>query len=389
MLPTSALEFDLPQRLIATRPAEPRDSARLFVISRSDPERREHALVRDLPEILGRASDQFTMVCNVSGVLRARLRGVRSDTGGGVTGLFLEELRTERDGRLWRVMLKSGGRLAPGRTIELHPHVSPGTSKHESKHEGSALTLELLSRETDAWLTKVRTPQSDAAVDDDLSSLLERIGATPLPPYILSARRQAGESPADAQDRAWYQTVYADSAHAASVAAPTAGLHFTHELLDRLAMQGVRRRDVALHVGRGTFKPVESAHIEEHPMHAERYDIPPETMGALSERAAGSTRILCVGTTSARALESVPTRIPDEPLERGLTGEARILITPGHQWRHVDALLTNFHLPRSTLLAMVGALLPEGVERLLEHYREAISMEYRFFSYGDAMLVLP
>jgi S-adenosylmethionine:tRNA ribosyltransferase-isomerase len=228
--------------------------------------------------------------------------------------------------------------------------------------------------------------------------LLDRVGATPLPPYILKSRAaSAGDdeasladaSLADALDREWYQTVYADPSHAGSVAAPTAGLHFTPELLDRLQRQGVERADVVLHVGAGTFRPIDTDRVEDHAMHAEVYRVDAEQLRRIEDARAADRRVVAVGTTAVRTLESIASPPPASLLQTGAAGETDLFITPGFDFRRVDALITNFHLPRSTLLTLVGALFPEGVPRLLELYRDAIARNYRFYSYGDAMLILP
>lgn len=367
MLRTDVLEFDLPERLIATRPASPRDSARLMVVSRSDPSLIEHRTVRDLPDFLP-AGD--ALVFNRTSVAPARLVGRRAETGGKVDGLFIAD-RTEAGGPArWAALLSAGSRLTEGARIEL---LSPSG-------EATGVALLVLGRESEGFLVGV-----DAATPLSTRDALARVGATPLPPYILKARKDAGQDVSDDLDRAWYQTVYADRSAAGSVAAPTAGLHFTPELLERIDAAGVRRLWVTLHVGMGTFQPVKTTHVEEHPMHAEWFEAPRETLAALCG-AARPKRVIAVGTTSARTLESLPA----EPDASGdARGETRLLITPGWRWRHVDGLMTNFHLPRSTLLAMVGALFPEGTERLLALYREAVRRDYRFYSYGDAMLVLP
>jgi S-adenosylmethionine:tRNA ribosyltransferase-isomerase len=226
--------------------------------------------------------------------------------------------------------------------------------------------------------------------------LLERVGLTPLPPYILAARRHQEVEVADEEDRAGYQTVYSRGAGAGdergSVAAPTAGLHFTPELLARLEAMGVERAAVTLEVGLGTFKPVEAEFVEDHAMHAEWCVVPRETARAISRARGRGGRVIAVGTTSARVLESFAS--VEEMLERGEAGvSTRILITPGYRFRNVDGLMTNFHLPRSTLMAMVAAFVErdgagDGVARLRGVYREALERGYRFYSYGDAMIVL-
>lgn len=382
MLRTSDLDYSLPGDLIATRPADPRDAARLLVLSRADPSIRIDAHVRDLPTIL-RAGD--LLISNVSAVLPARLEGRRA-SGGKVDGLFLAELSRGVAGPVWAVMLRSSRKLAAGERIDLVPAAAP---------EGPpACALTLLERADDHWLARVEGPLAAAPTPQ----ILGTIGATPLPPYILAARRAHEERIADAQDRAWYQTVYARAAAPGSIAAPTAGLHFTPALLDALRARGVARAEVTLHVGAGTFKPVEAEHIEQHPMHEEWRQVPRETVDAIDAARAAGNRAIAIGTTSARAIESLAV---DRPLtDADLAGSTRLLISPGHRWARLDGLLTNFHLPRSTLLALVAALLEpeasyrdpsprEGLRRLLTAYEHAIRERYRFYSYGDAMLIVP
>lgn len=391
MLKVADLEYVLPEDRLAVAPVEPRDAARLLVVSRSDPARLEHRHVRDLPEYL-RAGD--VMVVNTTAVLQARLAGVRADTGGAVEGLFLGhpeesaagagvagDLRPGAhvaEGR-WRMLLR-GKRIREGVWITLHDATGAEAGVR-------LLVIEPLQDDDAAgkfgggWLVEVH----GARAGETTAQMLERIGSTPLPPYIRAARRRAQSAEETATDKARYQTVYADAGAAGSVAAPTAGLHFTPGLLERLRAGGVSRGEVVLHVGTGTFKPVETEYVEQHPMHAEWCRVPPETGALIAGAKRGGGRVLAVGTTSARTLESFT---PAE-VHAGAAGWTRLLITPGYPWQTVDGLLTNFHLPRSTLMAMVASLLPGGVERLLEVYREAIAREYRFYSYGDAMLVLP
>lgn len=368
MLRTSDLDYHLPDDLIATRPAEPRDSARLLVIDRNDPSQRKPCTVREMASFF-REGD--LLVFNDSRVLPARLSGTRRSTSGRVSGLFLQESAPSPG---WRVMLKSNGRLRPGDVIDL-------TDAHEQR---TTVTLTLIEKSGDSWLVRALDEQSPD--ESSAASLLARVGATPLPPYILSARKQRHESIDDDRDRAWYQTVYADASHTGSVAAPTAGLHFTPALLNELATRGVNTARVTLHVGAGTFKPVEVDVVEDHPMHAEWAEVPASTLRAVAETRAAGGRVICVGTTSARALETPPL---DTPLDQPWIGETRILITPGYPWKRVDGMLTNFHLPRSTLLAMIAALLPRGVADLLPIYEQAVRDRFRFYSYGDAMLILP
>jgi len=373
MLPTRALEYDLPEALIATAPATPRDSAQLLVVSRSDPNLRELTTVRHLPSLL-RAGD--ALVVNDTKVVRARLVGRRVPTGGRVEGLFLEE---QAPGR-WLVALKANGPLRPGVVVELSPADAAGSASGPV-----ALTLHE-RRRRGAWLVEVAPPEP-------APTLLERAGRPPLPPYILSARRKASQPTERDDDAQRYQTVYAraevvDGA-LGSVAAPTAGLHFTPRLLEDLQARGVLRVPVTLGVGPGTFLPIESEHVEEHPMHAERLCVSAEAQRRLAEARSAGGRVVAVGTTTARALESLAPLTDPRASFATVERSTSLLIAPGHAWRNVDALLTNFHLPRSTLLALVAALFPGGVEELLAHYRFAVERRLRFYSFGDAMLVLP
>ncbi len=358
MLPTQRLDYDLPPELIATRPAEPRDSARMMVVRRND-DRFEHARARDLPDYL-EAGD--ALVFNTTAVAPARLHGRRAGTGGKVECLFVEETTPGT----WLVMLQSGGRLRPGERIELV----------DEQGASGGVGLELIETHPQGWLAKLTGPQ-------DAARVLDRLGLTPLPPYIRKAR--GGSVVPDAQDRRWYQTIYADPGQRHSVAAPTAGLHFTPQLLERLAKHGVGRIDVTLHVGPGTFRPITAPTVEQHAMHAEHYTVSPQALAALG-RTRG--RILAVGSTAVRTLESLPTPLPHpEALEGPVSGSTDLLIAPPYALKHVQGMLTNFHLPRSTLLALVAAVI--GLDRLKAAYAEAAAKRYRFYSYGDAMLILP
>ena len=369
-LRTDELDYDLPAPLIACRPATPRDSARLLVISRSDPDRLEHRAVRDLPSLLEPGD---LLVRNRTWVHPARLTARRTDTGGRVEGLFLDQCETPDH---WLAMLKSNGKLRVGLALELL----------DANAHAPGVTATLAERLDDHWRLAIASDDYDPA---DARLILDRVGATPLPPYITKRRKDAGLTIPDKADRGWYRTIDAMPAANAhgSVAAPTAGLHFTDGLLAAIDARGVRRADVLLHVGMGTFKPIETDTVAAHPMHTERFAVPAETIGHLRSAHDEHRRIIAVGTTTARTLESLPADL--SAISGGLESETSILIEPGHAWRHTDALLTNFHLPRSTLLAMVAALLPEGIERLLGCYAIAIERGYRFYSYGDAMLVLP
>lgn len=380
------LDYHLPSDLIATSPAPTRDAARMLVISRSDPDRLEHRTVRDLPALLNPGD---SLVLNRSKVLPARFVARNLSTGGRAEGLWLRD-DPARPGetpegnaetrRIWIALIKAR-RHRPGRVFEL---IAPDG-------RDSGVRLELLARADDepgAWRVAAWS------VDDpslDTPAMLARAGRPPLPPYIRHARRDAGMDPEDAHDPDRYQTVYAGPPEppagrgpAGSVAAPTAGLHFTPALLDALHTSGITTHEVVLHVGTGTFKPVEVDDLNDHPMHSEWCSMPPPVRDAVF----GSRRVIAVGTTSARTIESYAAL-----LERGGDNldwiETDLLIAPGYRWRRVDGLLTNFHLPRSTLLALVAAMLPGGIDRLHAVYAEAIRQRYRFFSFGDAMLILP
>lgn len=353
------LDYDLPDDRIATRPMEPRDAARMMVVSREG-ELIEHAQVRDLPRFL-RAGD--CLVFNDTAVCPARLVGHRADTGGRVEGLYLEPARDD----LWRCLLRSNGKLRTGQVIELlGPDETP---------TGDAITL--VARDEEAWLAR-------PVGDDPTETILDRSGRTPLPPYILKARHD-GTPGDDEADRAWYQTVYADLARRRSVAAPTAGLHFTDDLLRRIEAAGVERARVTLHVGAGTFQPIKTDRVEDHPMHAEWFDVTAGMVRAIADAKRRGGRIIAVGTTTVRTLESLPASLRENPEDHA--GSTNLLIAPPHAFRWVDGMLTNFHLPRSTLLALVGAMI--GLDRLKSLYAEAVRTGYRFYSYGDAMLILP
>jgi len=330
-------DYDLPPELIAQLPLSDRSSSRLLVLPRREGAI-EHRTFSELPELL-RPGD--LLVLNETAVFPARLLGKRARTGGKVEVLLL----SERSPGLWEALVRSKSAPAPGERIELGGtdvviFDSPlGEGRALVRFEGSAFEV------------------------------AERRGHVPLPPYI----RGAEDTP---DDRARYQTVYAREPGA--VAAPTAGLHFTPDLLARVAARGVEVARLVLHVGLGTFQPVRAETLEEHRMHAERYAIPAATLEALERARAGKRRVVACGTTTVRALESF-----------GATGrssgETSLFITPGHEFRFVDALITNFHLPKSTLLVLVSAF--AGRERVLAAYAEAVARRYRFYSYGDAMFI--
>ena len=343
---TDDLDFELPPELIAQAPPVERSASRLLHYRR-EAQSIEHLRFADLPRLL-RAGD--LLVFNDARVVPARF-GLRKPGGGHVEALFLGERGTGE----WRVLLKNVGR---GVGMELRFDGAPDVSAAVTeKHEGGE------------YVIRVGTPEPALAV-------LERLGRMPLPPYI---KREKVADPRDVEDLERYQTVYAKAPGA--VAAPTAGLHFTPALFAQLGQQGVERAFVTLHVGLGTFKPVTADTLDGHAMHRESYEVSPEAAEAINRAKGRGRRVIAVGTTAARVLESQRT---GEPIAAG-RGETGIFIYPPYRWRHVDALITNFHLPRSTLIALVAAM--TGLEEQRRIYREAIAERYRFFSYGDAMFV--
>lgn len=357
---TAEFDYNLPPHLIAAEPAEPRDASRLLVLPRAGGTV-AHRKFTDLPEFL-RPGD--LLVVNDSRVIPARLRGT---TGGGhAVELLLLERRAAAPGTggAWVCMGRPGRRLQPGTALRLGPGGGLTATVCEVLSDGTRLV---------------------AFDDADLLVRLASAGEMPLPPYILQRRRElesAGHAADPSRDPEAYQTVYAR--HPGSVAAPTAGLHFTPGLLGRLEDMGVRRAAVTLHVGAGTFKPVEAENPADHAMHAETFTIPPETAAALRDARSRGARIVAVGTTTVRSLESAAAASPDGLPQPG-TAQTRLLILPGYSFRVADALITNFHLPRSTLLMLVSAFAER--EAVLSAYAEAIREEYRFYSYGDAMLI--
>lgn len=362
------LDFELPPESIATQPAQPRDSSRLLVYRRATGQV-EHRHFRDLPEYL-LPSD--LLVLNDTRVLPAKLM-LRKPTGACIPGLFLEE----PEPGTWNVMLRSRGKLAPGMVLRTDPPTE--------------FTFHLLSRGTEQghWQVKLEvTPSTEAGRDRPLppsspAQILERIGHVPLPPYIEKARQGNGDESADRQH---YQTVYAVPTHNRSLAAPTAGLHFTPELLQQIKHLGCAITHVTLNVGLGTFLPVQTETLEAHPMHTEEYAVPAATIAALRAQRENLNRIVVVGTTATRTLEAAAAQILNASPPTDIYDSTNLLISPGYKFRLTDVLITNFHLPRSTLLALVGAMI--GLDRLKALYAEAIREGYRFYSYGDAMLIL-
>lgn len=313
-------------------------------------QRWEHRLVAELPSFLDEGD---LLIVNNTKVIPARLFARKPGTGGRAEIFLLEEQAPER----WRVLLRCRRRPEPGGRLELEGGGSVEIVRYGEQGEATVRFL----------------------LPEPVLSYAEAHGHTPLPPYI---KREADSTSADATDRERYQTIYAREAGA--VAAPTAGLHFSPELLTRLGAKQVQRAELTLHVGLGTFRPVSAERIEDHVMHDERYEVPAETAEAIAITRNKGRRVVAVGTTTVRTLEAVAARHDGAVVaERGRTA---IFIHPPYTFRVVDVLLTNFHLPQSTLLMMVSAL--AGREFVLEAYAEAVREKYRFFSYGDCMLIL-
>ncbi len=351
-----AYDYPLPKHLIAQEPLANRTDARLLVVERSTGDISHHH-IRDLPGLL-RAGD--ALVLNETRVVPARLVGQRTSTGGRWEGLFLSA-----DGQgNWRLLAKARGKLVAGETIDL-----------VSSLGAEALKLRLVVKdENGVWIARPevrRLPGEDRQFGD--LELLELAGRVPLPHYI-----RAGEMVS--ADRESYQTVFARNPGA--VAAPTAGLHFTAGLLAKLEKAGLSLVKVTLHVGLDTFRPIAADNLSAHPMHAEWGEIDSAAVARLAECRQTGGRIVAVGTTSVRVLETAAASGSLEPW----SGETRLFIRPPYTFRAVDALLTNFHLPRTTLLVLVRAF--GGDELIRQAYAEAIREEYRFYSYGDAMLIL-
>jgi S-adenosylmethionine:tRNA ribosyltransferase-isomerase len=350
-------DYTLPAELIAQAPMRERDASRLMVLRRAT-QTIEHRTFRELPELL---KPNDLLVVNETRVIPARLQGVRLQTGGRWEGLYLG---STPEGR-WQLIGQTRGKLLPGEQIALRPaHPSPIVGA--TQYLEYRLTLEERG-EGGVWRAR---PQSD----EDPLRVLERFGTVPLPPYI---GRDVG-LPVDFER---YQTTFAKSPGA--VAAPTAGLHFTPELFDRCRERGIRTASVTLHVGVGTFRPISVDKLSDHQMHSEWCEVPAETATAVEQTRARMGRVVAIGTTTVRTLESVATRNDGRLVD--WRGETNLFIRPPYRFQQVDALVTNFHLPRSSLLVLVSAL--AGREFILRAYREAVEKRYRFFSYGDAMLI--
>jgi S-adenosylmethionine:tRNA ribosyltransferase-isomerase len=349
---TDAFDYELPREWIAQHPSQRRDESRLLVLER-DTGQVCHRRFRQVGEFL-RPGD--LLVLNDTKVIPARLVG-RRETGGWVELLLLGHWTPESDEVTCRTLAKCRGRLREGESLEI---------------EDGALAC-TLARKLDGGEVELRFHCGQEA----LWQVLRRVGRAPLPPYIKRPRR---EDPDRRRDRERYQTVYAQREGA--VAAPTAGLHFTEELLQRLEDQGIGRTTVTLHVGMGTFKPIKTETVDAHEMHSEYYEVSEAAIAAIESARRAGGRIVPVGTTSTRVLEA----LARGPGLRAASGWTDLYIKPGFTFELTDALITNFHLPRSTLLVLVSAF--AGRERILAAYEEAKREGYRFYSYGDAMLIL-
>ncbi|MDT3686826.1 MAG: tRNA preQ1(34) S-adenosylmethionine ribosyltransferase-isomerase QueA [Pseudorhodoplanes sp.] len=355
---TDLFDFNLPPDRIALRPVSPRDAAKLLVVTPgADPDWQDRS-VRDLPELLQPGD---ALVVNDTKVIPARLTGRRIGRGEDVT--IEATLHKRLDGSRWLAFAKPGKRLEPGDTLRFGDEgkvcfLGQLDATVEAKGEGGEVTL------------------SFAFHGPVLDQAIEERGDMPLPPYIASKRA------ADEQDRTDYQTMFATDE--GSVAAPTAGLHFSDNLLERLQDRGVATHRVTLHVGAGTFLPVKTEDTLDHKMYPEWGEISASTAAALNEARAKGGRIVAVGSTSLRLLESAA---DEDGKLRPFSGETAIFITPGYRFRAVDLLMTNFHLPRSTLFMLVSAF--SGLDLMKRAYAHALSSDYRFYSYGDACLLHP
>lgn len=338
---TADFDYDLPQELIAQDPLEQRDSSRLLILDKETGER-THKIFHDIIDYLHEGD---CLVINNTKVIPARLIGEREGTGGKVEVLLLKR----RSDNVWETLVKPGKKARPGMRLSfggglLHAEVQ------EVVDEGNRLIR--------------------FEYEGIFEEILDQLGQMPLPPYITHQLK----------DKNRYQTVYAK--YEGSAAAPTAGLHFTQELLEQIQTKGVRIARVTLHVGLGTFRPVKVEDVTEHHMHTEFYHVSEEAADIINETKKQGGRVICVGTTSCRTIESAA---DDQGIVHATEGDTDIFIYPGYRFKVLDCLITNFHLPESTLLMLVSAL--AGKENIMAAYKEAVEMRYRFFSFGDAMFI--
>lgn len=342
-------DYELPEELIAQKPADRRDASRLLVVHR-DTGKTEH---RHFYDILDHLKEGDCLVLNNSKVLPARLYGIKEGTGAKVEFLLIKRIEGDR----WETMVRPGKRLKPGDSVMFSEEPLLKADIADYGNDGTRIV--------------------EFSYDGIFMERLEEIGSMPLPPYI--------ERQSENEDRDRYQTVYCREE--GSVAAPTAGLHFTEELLEKAKAKGVELAYVTLHVGIGTFRPVKCENIEDHSMHFEEYHIDEENAGIINRAKAEGRRVISVGTTSTRTVESAAYFDEEKDCWQVKAGEnsTGIFIYPGYEFRIIDSLITNFHLPKSTLLMLISALYDR--EKILEVYQEAIREKYRFFSYGDAMFI--
>ena len=334
--------YDLPENLIAQHPIEPRDSSRMLYLNKENGEL-EHRIFSDIFDLL---TDKDCLILNNTKVMPARMYGVRTDTGAIVEFLLLNQLSNDT----WEVITGPGKKAKTG---------------HKFSFGDGILFAEIIEvLENGNRIAKFE-------FEGVFFEILDKIGQMPLPHYITE----------ELKDKDRYQTVYADKL--GSAAAPTAGLHFTNELLDKLRAKGVKIGFVTLHVGIGTFRPVKADNIEEHRMHSEHYYLPKETADLINETKANGGRVISVGTTSTRTLETIATRHGKIVEDNGSTD---IFIYPGYKFKCIDGLITNFHLPESTLIMLVSAF--AGYDNTMNAYKTAVEEKYRFFSFGDAMLII-
>jgi S-adenosylmethionine:tRNA ribosyltransferase-isomerase len=357
---TRSYHFELPEELIAAEPLASRDASRLLVVF---PKSRtwKHARIQDLRDLLG---PDTVVVANNTRVFRARLLGERLSTGGKMEFFMLHRLGECR----WEGLMRSGGRILPGFEFRI------------PKKKGGFVEGRVIAR---------REEEGGALFTADFSEdpLTVDVGEVPLPPYIVQQRVSRGLGPLREDELEIYNTAF--SKESGSVAAPTAGRHFTPQLISDLRKRGVGWEEITLHVGIGTFKPVGSADVRDHRMHPEWTEIRPETADRLNEARRAGRKILAVGTTTARTLEGRSKNGPQGPMLEAGASEVNLFIHPGtpFEWNWVDRLLTNFHLPGSSLIMMIASRMG-SLEFTLEVYREAIRNRYRFYSYGDAMLIM-
>ena len=339
---TADFYYDLPKELIAQTPVEPRDHSRLLALGRKDG-KVEH---RPFYDIIDYLNEGDLIVANDSRVLPARIYGIKDETGARVEFLLLKQI----SGHRWETLCKPGKKAREGARFSLGDGILRAEVA-EVKDDGNRIV--------------------DFDCDENFFAALDKIGKMPLPPYITE----------ELKDQERYQTVY--SHELGSAAAPTAGLHFTEELMDKIRAKGVKIAYVTLHVGLGTFRPVKVDDVTKHKMHSEHYEIPEETARLINETKANGGRIIAIGTTSCRTLESVATQYGEIKPCDGFTD---IFIYPGYEFKVLDGLVTNFHLPESTLIMLVSAF--AGYDNVMNAYQIAVKEKYRFFSFGDAMIIL-